>query len=202
MTRLLLIRHGDTDVAGRVLTGRSAGVHLNHRGRAQAADLDRRLAGSTIDRLWASPLERTQETAAALAQARGLTVEALPELQEVAFGDWQGCTMEGLQGDAVWARYNAHRSLYGTPGGESMAEIQVRMVQVLHRAAAEQPGGCIALVSHGDPIRALLTHLLGIALDLAGRLEVSPASISVADWAGEAPRVLCVNCTGDCPAFD
>lgn len=199
MTRLLLIRHGDTDVAGRVLTGRSPGVHLNERGRRQAAELDRRLVAVAIDAVWASPLERARETATPVADARGLAVETVAELQEVAQGDWQGRSVQDLAPVNAWQHYNAFRSLYGIPGGESLAEVQLRMLRVLQRAWAEFPDGCVAAVSHGDPIRGLLVHLLGMPLDLAARLEVSPASVSIVHWAGEAPLVVCSNCTGDCP---
>lgn len=199
MTLVLLIRHGDTDVAGRVLTGRGAGVHLNARGHAQAAAVPGRLGAMALQALWASPLERAQETAAPLARARGLAVHTEPLLHEVAYGQWQDRTMDELAPEPQWARYNAYRSLYRVPGGESLAEVQLRMVEALRRAAAEHPGGCVALVSHGDPIRSLLTHLLGMPLDLAARLEVSPASISALRWQGEAPQVLWVNCLGDCP---
>jgi len=202
VTRLLLIRHGDTDVAGRVLTGRGGGVHLNARGRRQAAALPRRLDGAVIDALWTSPLERARETAAPLAEARGLAMEIVEPLQEVAYGQWQGRSTDELAGDPHWRRYNAYRSLYGVPGGESLAQVQCRMVEVLHRARAEHPHGCVAAVGHGDPLRALLAGALGVPLDLAARLEVSPASISVVQWQGEAPQVLCINCTGDWPGLD
>lgn len=197
MTRLVLIRHGDTDTAGRVLTGRAGGIHLNEYGRKQADSLHRRLQGISLDAVWASPLERAQETALPLARSQGLAVQTVTELHEVNYGDWQGCSMEQIASNEYWTRYNTYRSLYPVPGGESLAQVQLRMMQAMHNAAAEHPAGCVALVSHGDPIRALLAQLLGIALDLAVRLEISPASISAVDWHGEAPKVLCLNCTSN-----
>lgn len=139
MTRLLLIRHGDTDVAGRVLTGRAGGIHLNERGRKQAEGLDRRLHGIALDALWASPLERVQETAAPLARARGLAMQTLAELNEVDYGDWQGYAMDEMASKEHWVRYNAYRSLYPVPGGESLAQVQLRMVEVMRARLPSTP---------------------------------------------------------------
>lgn len=201
MTRVLAIRHAHTDVAGWRMTGRAAGVLLDEQGEAQAEALPARLSGIAIEAVWASPLERCQQTAAPLARARGLPVVSHDDLTDVHYGEWEGRSLDELAGEPAWGDYNLRRSLRRAPGGESLLEVQRRMVLVLERALAEHPRGCVVLVGHADPLRALLAHLLGVALDLAGRLEISPASVTAIDVDDGAPRVLALNDTGDLPAL-
>lgn len=80
-----------------------------------------------------------------------------------------------------------------------MIEAQARMVRQLDCLRERHPGECIAIVSHADPLRALLAHFLGIAIDLMLRFEISPASVSVVESGEWGPRILCVNETGDIP---
>jgi broad specificity phosphatase PhoE len=194
MTRLLLIRHGATDAVGRELAGRRTGVALNAEGRAQADRLVERLDGVAIDLIAASPLERARDTARPLARARGLPVRDIAEINEIDYGDWQGATMSTLsQRDAYWATYNAFRSFSRVPNGELLLETQLRMVQAVERLRREGAGQCMVLVSHGDPIRALLLYLLGMPIDFISRLDVAPASISAVQIGADHVTVECIN---------
>lgn len=195
MTRIVLVRHGEADVTGRVLVGRAAGVHLNERGQEQARRMARRLEGVPLAAIYSSPLERTRETATELARRQSLEVSEATQLQELDFGAWQGCAVADLEGDSEWHAYNALRSLHRTPGGESIAEVQLRMAHMLEFVADEHPGETVALVSHGDPIRALVAHVLGLPLDLFGRLVVEPASTSLIVFDDGGPRLACLNDT-------
>lgn len=193
MTRVLLVRHGEADVTGRVLVGRAAGVHLNARGVEQARRVARRLDGVRVAALWSSPLERTCETAAPLAWRQSLDVTIVESLLELDFGDWQGRSIEELEPDPDWQAYNEFRSLHRTPNGESLIEVQVRMARTLEAIGDCHPDATVVAVSHGDPIRALLAHALGIPLDLFGRLTVQPGSISAIDLGPGGPQVRCLN---------
>ncbi len=196
MTRFLLIRHGMTDAVGHQLIGRRAGIGLNERGREQALALVTRLHDVVIDAIFVSPLARTRETAEPLAQARGLRIGALPGLNEIDYGRWQGATIESLAQDEHWHAYNAHRSLHRVPGGETAGEAQLRMLHTVEGLHGEYAGRCVALVGHGDPIKTLLLHLLGMPMDFIGRLEVAPASVSAVHFDPDGPQVICVNHTG------
>src|SRR5690625_4106201 len=185
----LLVRHRETSVAGRLLTGRKPDVHLNAQGWQQAEQLVERLRGIPIQALCTSPLERAQETAQPLALKRRLSVRVVPEINELDYGDWQGCSLEELAPDPYWVKYNRYRSLYRIPGGESLAKVQLRMGQGIERLRAEYQGeGAIILISHGDPIKALLAHILGIPLDFIARFEVYPGSVSIIEVGEYAPR--------------
>jgi probable phosphomutase (TIGR03848 family) len=193
MTTFLLIRHGETDELGKALSGRRPGVGLNAAGRRQAEQLAARLAGDGIAAVYSGPLERVRETARPLAERLSLEVRAASELDEIDLGEWSGQSFEALARRDDWRRFNAVRSCTRAPGGELMLEAQARAVALLQRLCGERPGAAVAAVSHADVIKAVLAYYLGLPLDLAQRLEVSPASVSVLALEEWGPRVLCVN---------
>jgi probable phosphoglycerate mutase len=182
-----------TDAVGKVLTGRSPGVHLNAQGRLQAERLAERLASEPIDQIHSSPLERAQETAAPLAARLKLAIQTSDALDEVEFGDWTHRSLDGLAADATWRQFNSFRSGTRIPGGESMIEIQARMTGALEHLHREFPGRTLALFSHGDPIKATVAYYLGVPLDLFLRIEIGCASVSIIELTGTGPRVHCVN---------
>jgi probable phosphoglycerate mutase len=193
-TTLLLIRHGLTDaVAGRMLTGTRPGVPLNSEGRRQAAAVADAIAGIALAAVVSSPLERALETALPIAERRGLAVERMPELLEFEFGEWTGRTFDDLDGDAGWRQFNQVRSVSAPPAGEMMLEVQVRAVRALLALERRFPGAAVAVISHGDVIRAALMHVLGIPLDFVHRLEIAPASVSIVELSDITPRVRLIN---------
>src|SRR5690348_1185210 len=96
MTTLLLVRHGLTAMTGPVLAGWTPGVHLDDRGREQAAALGERMRDVPLAAIVASPLERCQETAAALAVGREMQVDTDDRLGECKYGDWTGQELKKL----------------------------------------------------------------------------------------------------------
>ena len=201
MPSFLLIRHALCDPIGRFIAGRSPGVHLNDHGRVQATELARRLSGLPISTIYSSPLERALETAAPLAATLGLPVIPTEDLQEVDFGDWTSKSLQELHGLPAWTRFNSFRSGSRIPGGESMDEVLSRGLRVVEQisTSASESNRLVALVSHGDVLRVLLTYYLGVPLDLLFRLELSPASVSVVQIEEHGPRVLLLNFTADWP---
>ena len=193
MTSFLLIRHGLTDAVGKVMVGQSAGVHLNSVGLDQAAGLPARLGDVPIAAIYASPLERTRETAQAIADARGLGVEIEPRFLEVDFGGWTGRRFADLASDPHWQLYNAFRGVTRPPDGESLLDVQQRAVAALFELQALHPNDVVAVVSHADTLRAVLLHFLGMPVDFVQRLELSPARISVLQVGAAAPHVLQMN---------
>jgi broad specificity phosphatase PhoE len=193
MTTVLLIRHGMTDAVGRRIVGWLPGVGLNGEGLAQVERLARELSTVPLDAIYSSPLERAAHTARAIAdQQRQTAVIERPGLGEVRFGDWTGKTLDELDGDQLWRRWNALRSCGRAPNGESMLETQSRMFDEMMYARERHPGGTVALVSHADAIRSLLVYLLGMSMDLFLRLRIDPASVSivrVSDWSVEVAGV-------------
>lgn len=201
MTRLLLIRHATIDASGQALAGRAAGVHLNERGRQQAQALAGRLAGVDIHAIYSSPLERAIETARPLAASSDLAIYSSEDLLEIDFGEWTNRSFADLADDPCFQRFNAFRSTASAPGGESMLNAQLRMVAGLDAIRRRHPQATVAVVSHGDMIKAAVAHYAGIPLDLFQRIEISLASISVVEIDDHAVRILSVNADGLGGAF-
>lgn len=177
MTTFHLVRHAEKS-GGDVLTGRTPGVHLSAHGHHQAKRLAASLGRERIDRIFTSPLERATETAAPLAELKRLTAASNIALQEMDLGQWTGRRPAELEGDRVFARFNRFRSGTAAPGGESMLEVQARIVGAMLRWRDEHPGETLVLVSHAEPIRAALLYFAAAPLDHWMRFPVAPASVS------------------------
>jgi broad specificity phosphatase PhoE len=199
MTTLLIVRHGQTDANGQLLAGWKPGWHLNPRGKQQAERLAERLANLPLAAVYASPLERAIETAGPIARRHSLSPIAVDDLGEWRQGEWEGKTFAELADREDWQSFNAWRSSVRPPGGELMIESQARMIRQLDCLTRRHPNQHIALVSHGDPLRALFAHCLGIPLDNLLRFEISPGSLSILQASEWGYRVLCLNQTEDLP---
>lgn len=197
MTTLLLVRHGHTDAAGKRLTGRAPGVHLNELGRRQAERLVERLDGVRIDAIVSSPLERCRETAAPLAKARGRAVDVGRAWIEVGYGEWTGRSISQLRRTKLWRRVMFAPSNVRFPGGESLLEVQGRAVDATLDIAARHARGTVVVVSHADVIRLLVAHLAGMHADHLQRLSIDTASITAVSISDGFPRLLTVNETDD-----
>ena len=200
-TVVLLVRHGQTPTTGKLLPGRAGGLHLSDTGQAQAAAVGERLkAVPKIEAIYASPLERTRETAAAIAKAIGLRVKLDKGLLEVDIGDWTGQELKAVRKAPEWKQVHSYPSGFRFPGGESFLEMQTRIVATLDRLRTAHPGQTIVAVSHADTIKAAVAHALGTHLDLFQRIVISPCSVTAVAYGDGGPTVLSVNSTADGPA--
>jgi len=197
-TTIVLLRHATTAATGRRLGGRTPGVHLDAPGRAQAAAAARRLAELPVAAVYASPLERTRETAAAVAQAHRLRVRIERGILEVDYGDWTDRPLAQLRRLALWRTVQQAPSRVTFPGGESIRAAQQRAVEATERIAASHAGETVVLVSHADVIKAVVAHHLGMGLDLFQRIVISPASSTVIVLPeGATPALVTLNDTSD-----
>lgn len=192
MTTLYLIRHGLIDPLGHSIAGRAPGVLLNAMGRGQVERLADYLSRAPIRRIYSSPMDRTRETADALARRLNLSVELSDDLAEIDYGDWTGRRLDELHDDPVWRSWNSQRGSTRVPNGELMLEVQTRLVRFL-LDLRRRPDEAVAVVSHGDPIKAAIAYFLGVPLDLFHRIEISPASLSVLRFDADGPHLLCLN---------
>lgn len=196
MTRLLLIRHAPTKETGRSLSGRLPGHSLTEDASAMAERLGERLTAIRIHAIYSSPLERTMETATAIAEKQKRKVIPHPGLLEVDYGTWSGRTMKSLRPLRNWQTVVRTPSRAGFPGGETILAAQQRVVATCEELAARHRKATVALVSHADPIKAIVSHYLGQPLDLFNRIAIAPASVTVIDLDGW-PRLLALNTNGD-----
>lgn len=196
-TTILLVRHGQTPTTGKTLPGRAPGLHLSDQGRAQADAVAARIAQlPRVDALYASPLERTRETARPIASATGLRTASHKGLIECDFGDWTGAKLADLFKKPEWTTVQRSPTSFRFPGGESFTEMQTRIVGALEDIRRRHPGGTVVCVSHADPIKAAMAHAMGTHLDLFQRIVIGTCSVSAVAWSGAGPVVLCVNSTG------
>ncbi len=197
-TLVLLVRHGQTPTTGASLPGRAPNLHLADKGVAQAeAAADRIAALGSVAAVYASPMERTRETAAPIARARKLRVRQAKGLIECDFGAWTGEKLSKLRKLPEWRTVQRYPSGFRFPGGESFAEMQSRAVDAVHDLVAAHPGETIVAVSHADVIKAVVAAATGTHLDLFQRIVVSPCSITAILYTPDGPVVLTVNSTGD-----
>jgi broad specificity phosphatase PhoE len=192
----LLIRHGESQaIAKGFVSGHMPGILLTPEGERQSERLAANLANTSIHAIYASPLERTLQTAAPLAKKLGLTV--IPDVNFIEFdvGDWAGLTFPELEQIPAWQAFHRLRSFTRADDhGETMLEVQHRALFGIERLRKLHPGQTVAIFSHGDTIRAIIQYALGIPLDFFERFLVSPASISTLELTDEGgPRVLGLN---------
>ncbi len=201
MATLFLIRHATNDWVGKRLAGWTPGVSLNEEGRRQAAALARRLADVPLTAIYSSPLERAVETAEAIARLQGLTVRILEAVGEVRFGALEGESLESLSKSELWQAIQFYPSGVRFPGGESVREMQSRVVAGLETLLQVHPAQeeIVAVVSHSDVIKAAVAHFIGLPLDLFQRLVISPASVTVITFGTMGPRLLRLNDDGSLP---
>jgi probable phosphoglycerate mutase len=205
-TLVLLVRHGQTPTTGKVLPGRAPGLHLADKGREQAERVAERIASLQTDKrrvaaIYASPLERTRETAAPIAKALDLRVRQAKGLLECEFGEWTGAELKKLYKLPEWRTVQRNPSGFRFPGGESFTEMQGRITSAIQKMCADHPGETVVAVSHADPIKAAVAHAMGTHLDLFQRIVVSPCSVSAILYSVDGPIVLAVNSTGDLGAL-
>lgn len=210
-TLALFVRHATTPTTGQVLPGRAPGLHLSDAGRQQAENVARNLAAWTETRaagtkravpapavaaLYVSPLERTRETAAPIARALGLHPKVERGLLECDFGEWTGAALKDLVKLPQWATVQRWPSGFAFPEGESFVAMQRRMIETVGAVCRRHSGEAVVLVSHADPIKAVVADALGTHLDLFQRIVISPCSVTAVSYGPGGPRVLTVNATG------
>jgi probable phosphoglycerate mutase len=197
MTTLFLIRHAANDfVKDSKLAGWLPDVHINDEGHKQAEQMAARMSKVQLDAIYSSPLERAVETAEYLARPRELEIRRREGLGELHVGMWQGQKIEDLNKTEEWLRFQVYPSGMRPPGGETGREMQRRTVDEIEAICAAHPEGAVAIVSHSDPIKAIVAHYAGIHLDLFQRLIISPASVT-AIWIGPwGPRLVRLNDAG------
>lgn len=193
-----MVRHGETPTTGRVLPGRTPGLHLSDGGRAQAERVAERLADLPVDAVYSSPLERACETAEPTAARTGRDVKHDDGLLECDFGDWTGAALADVAALPEWQTVQHNPSTFRFPNGESFTEMQARIVETLEALCRAHGGGVVVCFSHADPIKAAVAHALGQPLDLFQRIVISPGSVSALSFVqDQAPAVLMVNSTSE-----
>ncbi len=179
-TRIVAIRHGETDWnAGARLQGQ-IDIPLNELGRRQALRLAEALRDEGLERVIASDLGRAAETARAFAAPLRLPLELDPGLRERAFGEFEGCTYDeiALRWPDAARRWRARDPGFAAAGGETLVGFHARGVAAVERIALAHAGRSIAIVTHGGVLDTLYRAAAGIALDAPRTWILGNASIN------------------------
>jgi broad specificity phosphatase PhoE len=191
--RICLVRHGETAATcGRRFEGSGPisgqGTPLSEKGVSQAEMAADALAGEDVLGVYASPLLRTVQTATPISRATGVVIELEPDLAEGSFGAWEGMTFDEIEREYPLAvkRWFVDPLGYAPPKGESVRQLAVRVIPCIERIAGKSYGkeGMAVIVTHGGPIRAVLSFCLCGSLEMFGSIPVDPGSISVLRCAG------------------
>lgn len=177
MSRILFIRHAETDMAG-TFCGHSNPT-LNARGRTRLSQLLRGLDTEPIHEVYTSDLLRAQETASALAAARSVTLHLRPALREINFGRWEGLTWEAIQQmDKSYAqRWMDEYPNLPAPDGETVCDFEKRVLDEVELLTMRAGDLDTAVVTHAGVLRTVLCRLCECSEDEARRLTADYCSI-------------------------
>lgn len=187
VTRLFLIRHGATMLTAEDRFAGATNVLLSDEGRSQATALANRLSSVNLGAIYASPLDRTMETASILAKPHDLTVQPVDGLREISHGRWEGMTRGEVLAafpDEV-AAWDEDPYTFAPAGGESGLAVTARALPALMEICAAHRGGHIAIVSHKATIRLVISSMLGFdPRRYRDNLDQSPCALNIVDVRG------------------
>ncbi|HYI45425.1 MAG TPA: MSMEG_4193 family putative phosphomutase [Actinomycetota bacterium] len=193
MTTLWFVRHAVTSHTGKKLSGWMDGIPLTEEGKVQAATTADAMQKIPLKAIYSSPLDRTTQTARAIAKPHGLAVRSLRGIGEVEYGKWTNRSLKVLVRTKLWTQVQQWPSGARFPDGESIREVQVRALAAVEKVVEEHPSEAVCCVSHGDVIKLVMAHYLGVHIDLFQRIVVAPGSISTLALGEHGPMVLGLN---------
>ncbi len=185
VTRLLLVRHGATQLSAEDRFAGAIGVDLSEEGRFQVRRLAERLALEPIEAIYASPLSRTLETARILATPLRLPIAERDGLKEISHGHWEGLTRRDVE-ERYPEEYRTWESdpfTFAPEGGESGLSVLARALPVVREIVVAHTCQTVLVVSHKATLRLVISSLLGFdARGYRDRLDQSPACLNVLDF--------------------
>lgn len=195
MTRVYLIRHGQTVWNKEMKYQGHSDTDLTEEGVFQAQQVATRIASEKIAAVYASDLSRAYITAEAIANKHSLPVLRVPALREINFGVWEGLTYTAI--NEKWS--DDMRALYTTPdelvipGGETFRELKERAGSAMDNLVKSHPDETIAVVSHGGTIRTILCAVLNIHLNHVWSIRQDNTAVNIIDYYRDKTIVSLVN---------
>jgi broad specificity phosphatase PhoE len=190
---IVLVRHAACPQMNRVLLGRGVDGPLDERGEGQARFVAKRLLTLPQLIVESSPRRRTRHTAGIIAAAWDTTVRIVPQMDEIDFGSWSGQTFEALSADPQWRRWNKYRGVSRTPAGDSIRDVQERVLAHFRKLEQVVEEETIVIVTHAEVIRSAVLLALQAPIDDYHRIEIGPASLTRLTVEGSQLRLDSVN---------
>lgn len=196
--KLYLIRHGETDANSSFRFQGQTDTPLNENGRQQAQLLAQHFKDIPLDKIYCSPLQRAAQTAQAIAQVKGLALQPVDGLKEIAFGEWEGLSYDQIktQGRGEIDDFFRNPALCHVPGGENFTDVAARVQPIFDECLREMEDKDIAIVAHGGIIRVLLCLFLGLDLNKIWNFSAGNCSTTaLSKWRGYSTVLEYTNAT-------
>ena len=192
---IYLVRHAhSTANAANILAGRTPGIALSVRGRAESELLAKRLHQLDPAVVLSSPLQRCLETIAPFKSAHpNVVYKKDPRFQEMDYGTWSGKKLKYLSALRLWNQIQSNPASVRFPEGESFLEMSARSNSGILDAV--NLGKSVVVVSHGDVIKSIISHQIGMSVANLQKFIVDPASISTISISGAGSLILSLNDT-------
>lgn len=195
MTKIILVRHGETVWNKELKYQGHTDTDLSDEGLRQAELVADRLAKEKIDAVYASDLRRACLTAEAIAARHGLPVTCLPELREILFGEWEGLTYEGISDrwPEEYTQLFTRTDEVRIPGGETFSELKERAAGAIASLVERHSGQTVAVVSHGGTIRTIICAALNIHLNHLWDIRLDNTCVSIVEYHKQRSIVTLLN---------
>jgi len=193
MTRLILIRHGETDYNIRAIYCGASNPPLNSKGIAQAEKLHTRLKKFKIHKIYSSSLKRALQSAKIIFKNR--KIQILPEFREVSFGIFEGLTYSEIikRYESIYQRWIDDTIKTRIPKGENLQDLQKRVMNKLTFLISKHAGKTIAIVTHGGPIRVIICNILKVGIQKFWEMEQANASLNIIQFRGKDSAQILVH---------
>jgi len=195
LTKVILVRHGQTDWNHLKRYQGHSDISLNQAGLSQAQRVAERLAGQSVQAVYSSDLLRAVQTAEAIAEKQGLTVIPLTEFREINFGSWEGLTYVQIMAewpDLLTAIYSRPGDIR-IPGGESFQIVQQRAMAALTKCVERHREQTSVMVAHGGSLRAMLCAALGMELDEIWSIGQDSTAVRIVEYSDDKAEVIILN---------
>lgn len=184
MTRIYVVRHGQTDSNLRHTCVGIKDVPLNKTGKRQAKELAARLKNIKIDVVYTSPLKRAVDTISPYLEMKGMNMRMSFGLIERDYGEWDDMTFEEIecQYPEEYRKWGENFISYKVPGGESAEDVQKRVNAFLEKTLRENEGRNILLVTHLGTARHIISSLLGLSTEQSWCFIIENTGMAVIDY--------------------
>jgi broad specificity phosphatase PhoE len=197
MTRIILLRHGETDHNAKGMYCGSSDASLNKKGVGQARLLKKRLKGEHVDVIYTSDLRRALETCRRVFGGTKVKVIKKKGLREIDLGEWEGLTSEeiGRRHGRLYRKWIQDPSASKIPSGESLGQFRKRVLGALREILKREGGKTVAVVSHSGPCRVILLHALGAGMGSFWSISQDSCCVNIIEFHDRHNLVRVINDT-------
>lgn len=180
LTRLYLLRHGETDWNQKSIYQGQTDIDLNKNGREQARKAAETFKEIEVDQIYSSDLKRAKNTALMIAREKNLKVSENKKIRELSFGDWEGLSFVEIKNKypdlaASWQQDPIHNF---PPGGEKLLDFKFRIENFFNKIINRHQGDKILVVTHGGVIKVYLAAVLSIKTEKFWQFQIDNCSLT------------------------